>query len=100
MSWPAVTSWRAVCPMTNATSREAVGGLVALDDVLGREVVRLDLRPERDVLGRDDDRDLAQGRIRALAGWLRLPIVKTTRTNAMMARKIPMSRTNRFERFK
>ena len=28
------------------------------------------------------------------------PIVNTTRTNAMMARKIPMSRTNRFERFK
>ena len=26
--------------------------------------------------------------------------VRTTRTNATMARKIPMSRTNRFERFK
>jgi hypothetical protein len=29
-------------------------------------------------------------------GW----IVKMTKTNATMARKIPMSRTNRFERFK
>jgi hypothetical protein len=27
-------------------------------------------------------------------------IVKTTSTNAMMARKIPMSRTSRLERFK
>jgi hypothetical protein len=29
-------------------------------------------------------------------GWM----VSSTRTNATMARKIPMSRTNRFERFK
>ena len=43
--------------------REAVDRLVALDHVLGRQVVGLDLRPQGDVLGGDDDRDLAEVRI-------------------------------------
>ena len=78
-------------------------GLVALDEVLRGQVVCLDLRPERDVLGRDHDRDLAEVRIvglRRRARLIRLPSVTTMRTNATIARKIPISRTNRFERFK
>jgi hypothetical protein len=62
------------------------------------DVAVLDDRPEVDVSRRDDD-----GGRRGLCGgrWATAVAVHVTRinTNAMSARKIPISRTNRFERF-
>ena len=100
MSWPAVTSWRAVWPMTEATSVKLSTGLSRSTTFLvvrssawifvpsGMSLAATTIATSRRVGSVDPS---------GASGW---PIVSTTRTNAMMARKIPMSRTNRFERFK
>ena len=55
---------------------------------------------ERDVRGRDDD--VSRSSAHLVAGRRRLPLAaaRGCPTKATMARKTPMSRTSRFERFK